>query len=279
MKFKKYHGAGNDYIYVDARTDERDWQSLARAVSDRHKGIGADGLIILLRSSAADLRMRMFNADGSEGEMCGNGIRCFVRFALEEKAIGPVGDVVKVETEAGVMSVTPIWEGGQMTRASVDMGRPSLQPADIPMALPGNKPIQDYALTLDDISVEVTAVSMGNPHAVALLQQDIAEFPLHEVGPRVELHPLFPNRVNFEIVNILDRDRLRVRVWERGSGLTQACGTGACAAVVAARLHGRVDDEVDVELPGGVLTVRWPGQGTVTLEGPVAEVFEGVWRD
>ena len=279
MKFKKYHGAGNDYIYVDARTDERDWQSLARAVSDRHKGIGADGLIILLRSSAADLRMRMFNADGSEGEMCGNGIRCFVRFALEEKAIGPVGDVVKVETEAGVMSVTPIWEGGQMTRASVDMGRPSLQPADIPMALPGNKPIQDYALTLDDISVEVTAVSMGNPHAVALLQQDIAEFPLHEVGPRVELHPLFPNRVNFEIVNILDRDRLRVRVWERGSGLTQACGTGACAAVVAARLHGRVDDEVDVELPGGVLTVRWPGQGTVTLEGPVAKVFEGVWRD
>ena len=279
MKFKKYHGAGNDYIYVDARTDERDWQSLARAVSDRHKGIGADGLIILLRSSAGDLRMRMFNADGSEGEMCGNGIRCFVRFALEEKAIGPVGDVVKVETEAGVMSVTPIWEGGQMTRASVDMGRPSLQPADIPMALPGNKPIQDYALTLDDISVEVTAVSMGNPHAVALLQQDIAEFPLHEVGPRVELHPLFPNRVNFEIVNILDRDRLRVRVWERGSGLTQACGTGACAAVVAARLHGRVDDEVDVELPGGVLTVRWPGQGTVTLEGPVAEVFEGVWRD
>ena len=281
VKFKKYHGAGNDYIYVDARNDERDWPSLARAVSDRHKGIGADGLIILLRSSAADLRMQMFNADGSVGMMCGNGIRCFVRFAMEEKAIGSARDIVKVETAVGVLSVTPMWEGGQMTRALVEMGSPRLRPSDIPMALPGDGPIKDYALTLDDTGedtmVEVTAVSMGNPHAVAFLHQDVAEFPLHEIGPRVEVHPLFPNRVNFEIVNVLGRDRLRVRVWERGSGLTQACGTGACAAVVAARLHDRVDDEVDVELPGGVLTVRWPGHGTVTLEGPIAEVFEGVW--
>ena len=283
MRFKKYHGAGNDYVYVDARTDDRDWQSLAKAVSDRHTGVGADGLIILLPSTAADLRMRMFNADGSEAEMCGNGIRCLVRFALEEKAIVSAGDVVKVETAAGVISVTPIWEGGRMTRASVDMGSPRLRPADIPMALARSGPVKDFALTLDDTrddtSVEVTTVSMGNPHAVAFLQQDVAEFPLHEVGPRVEVHPLFPNRVNFEIVNVLGRDRLRVRVWERGAGLTQACGTGACAAVVAARLHGRVDDEVVVELPGGVLTVRWPGQGSVTLEGPIAEVFEGVWPE
>ena len=279
MNFKKYHGAGNDYIYVDARTDERDWESLARAMSYRHKGIGADGLIILQPSNVADLRMQMFNADGSEGEMCGNGIRCFVRFALGAKATGAEKDIVKVETEAGVISVTPIWDGEQMTRASVDMGSPRLRPAEIPLALSGDGPIKDHALTFHDTRVEITAVSMGNPHAVAFLQQDVADFPLHEIGPRVEVHPLFPKRVNFEIVNVLGRGRLRVRVWERGSGLTQACGTGACAAVVAARLHDRVDDEVDVELPGGVLQVKWPGQGTVTLEGPIAKVFEGVWPD
>ena len=248
-------------------------------MSDRHKGIGADGLIILLPSNVADMRMRMFNADGSESEMCGNGIRCFVRFALGEKAIGAVGDIVKVETAVGVLSVTPMWEGGQMTRASVDMGSPRLRPADIPLALTGDEPVKDYALSFGDTRVEVTTVSMGNPHAVTFLQQDVAEFPLHEVGPHVEVHPLFPNRVNFEIVNVLGRARLRVRVWERGSGLTQACGTGACAAVVAARLHDHVDDQVDVELPGGVLRVTWPGQGSVILEGPIAKVFEGVWPD
>ena len=139
--------------------------------------------------------------------------------------------------------------------------------------------MKGYALTIGETRLEITAVSMGNPHAVAFLKQDVAEFPLHEVGPLVEVHPLFPNHVNFEIVNVLGRARLRVRVWERGSGLTQACGTGACAAVVAARLHDYVDDQVDVELPGGVLKVRWTGQGTVILEGPIAEVFEGVWPD
>ena len=279
MRFKKFHGAGNDYLYVDARSAQRDWESLARSMSDRHTGVGADGLIILLDSNVADLRMRMFNADGSEGEMCGNGIRCIVRFALEEKAIVASGDIVDVETAAGVISVTPIWEGAQMTRASVDMGSPRLRPADIPLAFAGDEPVKAYALTVGDTRVEITAVSMGNPHAVAFLKQDVAEFPLHEVGPLVEVHPLFPNHVNFEIVNVLGRARLRVRVWERGSGLTQACGTGACAAVVAARLHDYVDDQVDVELPGGVLKVRWTGQGTVVLEGPIAEVFEGVWPD
>jgi diaminopimelate epimerase len=221
----------------------------------------------------------MFNADGSEGEMCGNGIRCFVRFALEEKALGDARNVVEVETAAGLISVTPIWEGGQMTRASVDMGSPRLRPADIPLALAGDGPVLDHALIIDDTRVEVTAVSMGNPHAVAFLQKDVAEFPLYQIGPRVEYHPLFPSRVNFGIANVLGRDRLRLRVWERGSGLTQACGTGACAAVVAARLHDFVDDQVDVELPGGVLSVRWPGEGTVTLEGPIAGVFEGVWPE
>lgn len=279
MKFKKYHGAGNDYIYVDARAERKDWQLLARAVSDRHIGVGGDGLIILLPSNIADVRMRIFNADGSEAEMCGNGIRCFVRFALEENIRVAVADIVNVETAIGVLAVTPIWEDGQMSRASVDMGAPRLQPAEIPLALKGDGPVIDHLLTVADDSVEITGVSMGNPHAVVFLQQGVAEYPLHRVGPQVEVHPLFPNRVNFEIVNVLDRDRLQVRVWERGSGLTQACGTGACAVVVAARLHGLVDDQVDVDLPGGTLRVTWPGRGTVILEGPIAEVFEGVWPD
>jgi len=279
VKFKKYHGAGNDYVYVDARVEQRDWQSLARAVSDRHTGVGGDGLIILLPSDIADMRMRMFNADGSEAEMCGNGIRCFVRFALDENPRGASGDIVNVETAVGVLAVTPIWEDGQMSRASVDMGAPRLQPAEIPLDLQGDGPVMDHPLILGDDSVKITCVSMGNPHAVAFLQQNVAEYPLDRVGPQVEVHPLFPNRVNFEIANVLGRDRLQVRVWERGSGLTQACGTGACAAVVGARLHGLVDDQVDVELPGGVLRVTWPGEGAVILEGPIAEVFEGVWPD
>lgn len=279
MKFKKYHGAGNDYVYVDARAERKDWQLLARAISDRHIGVGGDGLIILLPSNIADVRMRIFNADGSEAEMCGNGIRCFVRFALEENIRVAVADIVNVETAVGVLAVTPIWEDGQMNRASVDMGAPRLQPAEIPLALKGDGPVMDHLLTVADDSVKITGVSMGNPHAVVFLQEDVAEYPLHRVGPQVEVHPLFPNRVNFEIVNVLDRDRLQVRVWERGSGLTQACGTGACAVVVAARLHGLVDDQVDVDLPGGTLRVTWPGRGTVILEGPIAEVFEGVWPD
>ncbi|MCL0028821.1 diaminopimelate epimerase [Dehalococcoidia bacterium] len=280
MKFKKYHGAGNDYVYVDARAERRDWHSLARAMSDRHTGVGGDGLIILLPSDIADMRMRIFNADGSEAEMCGNGIRCFVRFALEEITRGTtVADIVNVETAVGVLAVTPIWEDGHMTRASVDMGAPQLQPAEIPLALKGDGPVMDHVLTVGNDSVKITGVSMGNPHAVVFLQQGVAEYPLDRVGPQVEVHPLFPNRVNFEIVNVLGRERLKVRVWERGSGLTQACGTGACAVVVAARLHGLVDDQVDVDLPGGTLRVRWPGQGTVILEGPIAEVFEGAWPD
>tara|TARA_Y100000310_G_scaffold321824_1_gene380011 strand:+ start:784 stop:1689 length:906 start_codon:yes stop_codon:yes gene_type:complete len=279
VRFKKYHGAGNDYVYVDARTESRDWPAVAADISDRHKGVGSDGLILMKTSEVADLRMQMFNADGSEGEMCGNGIRCFVRFALDENALPPGVKTVEVETGAGVLSVAPTLTDGGMTRASVSMGPPHLIPADIPIALDGPGPVVDHRLSVEGAQLDITAVSMGNPHAVAFLEEEVDDYLLWRIGPRVEHHPLFPNRVNFEIVNVLSRDRLKVRVWERGSGLTMACGTGACAAVVAARLHGYVDDAVEVDLPGGVLTVTWPGEGDVVLEGPVAEVFEGVWPD
>ena len=283
MQFAKLHGAGNDYIYVDARAmhpDNRnsDWPEVARRISDRHFGIGSDGLILLRDSEVADARMQMFNADGSEGMMCGNGIRCFVRFGLDVSALSDDQKSYDIETASGVLNVRPIWSGDDMARASVSMGAPKLHPGDIPIDVDLEvDTVLNYPLQVDGHRLELSCVSMGNPHAVVFLDSPVGDFPLTEVGPQVERHPIFPAGVNFEIVNLIARDRIRVRVWERGSGITLACGTGACAAVVASHLHGLVDDEVTVELPGGDLRVRWRGDGEVTLEGPVARVFEGEW--
>ena len=273
------HGAGNDYLYIDARRLERDWPSLAVAMSDRHRGVGSDGIILVLPGQAAPLRMRMFNADGSEGEMCGNGIRCFVRYALDRGIVQADASPVMVETLAGVLPVTPILDGGRMVRASVGMGEPRLRAEDIPVSAPGHEMVVDYPLEVNGHRFSISCVSMGNPHAVAFVDEPVDEVPLGDLGPLVEHHPMFPRRVNFEVANLIDSHSLRVRVWERGSGLTQACGTGACAVAVAARLHGLVGDEVAVSLPGGELIVRWAGQGQVVLEGPVEEVFEGEWPD
>jgi diaminopimelate epimerase len=279
LKFTKMHGAGNDYIYIDARRQKRDWPALAVSMSDRHRGAGSDGLILALPSDKAHLRMRMFNADGSEGEMCGNGIRCLVRFALDKGIVPPGASPVLVETLAGVLEVTPIWDGGVMARAMVSMGQPRLHPKDIPVVAPSQEVVLDYPLQVNGREFRISCVSMGNPHAVAFLDEPVDAVKLHEVGPLVEHHPMFPRRVNFEIVNVLDAGHLKARVWERGSGITMACGTGACAIAVAARLHNLIGDKVSIALPGGELTVAWPGQGDVILEGPVEEVFEGTWPD
>ena len=280
MRFSKLHGAGNDYIYVDARGGERDWPELARQVSDRHFGIGADGLILLKNSEVADARMQMFNADGSEGMMCGNGIRCFIRFGLDNSALSQATTSFDIETASGVLNVRPIWESGAMTRASVGMGAPIFRSSDIPVNAPGElNPVLDYPITVNGSELPLTCVSMGNPHAVMFLDQPVEDYPLTTIGPKVENHPVFPARVNFEIVNVVDSGRIRVRVWERGSGITLACGTGACAAAVAARLHGLVDDQVAVEMPGGELEVSWSGDGEVILEGPVAHIFDGDWPE
>ena len=273
------HGAGNDYVYIDARGRERDWPALAVAMSDRHTGVGSDGIILMADSDRAHLRMRMYNADGSQGEMCGNGIRCLVKFALDRRVVPCDASPVAVETLAGVRQVTPVWEDGQMVGASVTMGEPRLRPQDVPVAAPGSGPVMDHPLRVNGYDLSISCVSMGNPHAVAFLREPVDEFPLHEVGPVVERHELFPERVNFEIVNLESRSRLRARVWERGSGLTMACGSGASALAVAARLHGYVDDDVTVSLPGGDLAVSWAGRGEVVLEGPVQEVFQGEWPD
>ena len=300
MQFTKLQGAGNDYIFVDGLSQQRDWSELSRRVSDRHFGIGSDGLIVAARSKSADIRMRMWNADGSESEMCGNGIRCFAKFVLERGLVAAPDGALSVETGAGLISVTPSWEGGRITGALVDMGAPVLRAADVP-ADPGAFGPSDYAkldggimealgLAPDDIVFDAalaadgtalvgSAVSMGNPHFVALLDEPVASVALERLGPLVEHYAAFPNRVNFTVANVESRGRIVSRTWERGSGETMACGTGVCATVVAARLHGLVDDLVSVRVPGGELTITWPGHGPVIMEGDAVEVFSGEWPD
>ena len=276
LKFTKMHGAGNDYVYVDGREEDRNWPALAEAMSDRHQGVGSDGLLVALPSDSADLRMAMFNADGSEGEMCGNGIRCLVAFALY-KGIVPTGtSPVAVETLAGRRTVTPLWENGRVSSAMVGMGEPVLEPDEIPVLAPRLDRVMEYPLQVDGQSFVIGCVSMGNPHAVAFIDTPVDEVPLHEIGPMVEHHPMFPKRVNFEIVNLIDSGRVKARVWERGSGLTEACGTGACAIGVVGLLSGRTRSDLEVALPGGDLRVQWDGRREVVMEGPIQSRIR--WR-
>ena len=282
MKFTKMHGAGNDYVYVDARSESRDWPELSRQMSDRHFGVGGDGLILIKNSDIADLKMSMFNADGSEAEMCGNGIRCFVKYAVDRGIVSNSGASVSVETLAGIRQIVPISENGRITRARVSMGMPIFTPNDIPVKLEsvgeyGSGPVLEYPIQMDGYDLPLSFVSMGNPHAVTFIDTPVAEFPLQIVGPKMEHHSIFPNRVNFEIVNVDSSAHLTARVWERGSGETLACGTGACGIAVASMLNGHSKDTVDITLPGGTLKVDWDGQGEVYLEGPAEEVFSGEW--
>ena len=277
MKFTKMHGAGNDYVYVNGFEEQLDWPALSRFVSNRHTGIGSDGLIVAQKSDSSHLKMSMFNADGSEGEMCGNGIRCLVAFAIDEGIVAANTEIQKVETKSGELLVRPIIDGDHMVGASVSMGRPILEPSRIPVDLPNEPyPILDYPLEIDGYRFSLSFVSMGNPHAVSFIDGNVDEFPLDKIGPLMENHPLFPNRVNFEINNVNSRNKITTRVWERGSGLTMACGTGACAVVVAAVLKGLVDRNVEVELPGGALEIDWrKDDAEVMMTGPVQTVFKG----
>ena len=271
------HGAGNDFIVVDGRAEHRDWPGLAKALCDRHFGVGADGVLVVAPSSAADFRMRMFNPDGSEAEMCGNGIRCFAQYVVEEGLSSNGHAGLTVETLAGLHHLTLNSAGGCVRSVRVGMGKPILKPGDIPVAAEGEGPLLDYPLNVDGAMIAVTCVSMGNPHAVAFIDTPVALWPLDQIGPKIEHHDFFPRRVNFEIVNVLDRQRLSARVWERGAGLTLACGSGVCAIAVAARLKGLIDDRVEIGLPGGALSIEWDGAGELWLEGPTELVFRGVW--
>lgn len=285
IDFSKLQAAGNGYLVVDGREISRDWSRLARLMGDPHSGVGSDGLAVVQRSASAHVRMRIFNTDGSEAEMSGNGIRLFAKHVLD-RGIVNVGDgPLRVETGGGLREVFPIFEAGPgspMCAARVAMGIPLEVAHRIPVVADGVDPegrVRDLVLELPGRRLLVTCLSLGNPHAVALLDEPIDAFPLERVGPLVQSHRFFPNRINFEIVNRVDSGVIRARVHERGEGETLASGTGSTAAAVAARLHGWVGDRVEVQLPGGVLTIEWDGVGEAWLEGPAVHVFDGRWPD
>jgi diaminopimelate epimerase len=272
LEFTKMHGAGNDFVVLDGLRGELPAvERIAARLADRHLGVGCDQVLVLRPSSVADFRMDIYDADGSQVEMCGNGIRCVFKF-LRDRGYTRAEEI-GVETLGGV--VRPRWVGSD--RVTVDMGRPVLAPAKIPTRLGagGDGPVLDALLELDGSRWRVSSVSMGNPHAV-LFVDDVDAAPVATLGPRIEHHPAFPNRVNVEFVQLVDRGRVRQRTWERGTGETLACGSGACAAVVASILRGVTDREVCVELRGGELRIAWPADGaSVIMTGPAAEVFSG----
>jgi diaminopimelate epimerase len=281
MRFLKIHGAGNDFVLIEAKDDERDWPQLAAAMCDRHFGVGADGILLVLPSRKAAVRMRVINPDGTEPEMCGNGIRCLAKYVVERSLVQPHEGRFDVETGVGVLTLQVFGDSRNVDKVRVGMGRPRLAAEGIPVLVNADPPLVNIPLEIVDGASRqlfpVTAVSMGNPHAVHFVQQPVAEFPLEQLGPLITRHPLFPNGVNFEVARVLDRRRIEARVWERGAGPTLACGTGASAIMVAARLQGMADDTVDITVPGGTLTIEWDGEGEVFMTGPAVAVFEGEW--
>jgi len=287
MKFTKMQALGNDYVYVNCFEQPiANPAELAKKVSDRHFGIGGDGFILIMPSDKADVRMRMFNADGSEAQMCGNGIRSVAKYVYDHKLV-PVGGEfsvpgqgtfaasLRIETGAGVLTVGLLADEDDKARQiCVNMGRPLLDPEAIPADLPGES-IIDHPLDVGGQVYRITAVSMGNPHAV-IFCEDADEIELDQIGPVIENHPAFPERTNVHFVHILGPDEFSMRTWERGSGITLACGTGACACLVAAVLNGKSERVVTAHLPGGDLLLNWlEADGCVYMTGPAEQVFEG----
>lgn len=271
LRFTKLHGTANDFVYVDAREgfpgDPTVW---APRLCDRHRGIGADGLILLHPSTVADCRMEIINIDGSRAEMCGNGIRGFAKFIADRHFYR--GDTLRVETDAGIKTVECHREGGKVTRVTVDMGTPEWDGRRIPVDADGE--IIERPLTVAGTTYAVTCVSMGNPHCVVFLPE-VQGLDLPVLGPQFEHHPFFPRRVNTEFIRVVSRDQLEMRVWERGASETMACGTGACGAAVAAARTGRAERTVTVHLPGGPLQIEWRADDHILMTGDAVEVFEG----
>ena len=272
-EFVKMEGCGNDYVYIDAfKYKVNDPVTLAKKISDVHFGVGSDGLILVAPSDKADGRMIMFNLDGSEGRMCGNGIRCVGKFMYDR--LGIKKETITVETKSGIKTLKMFAENGKATAARVDMGKAILTPSLIPVRLEGETVI-DREVNIDGNEYKITCVSMGNPHAV-VFTDNVESLELDKIGPKFEHNELFPESVNTEFVEVRDRTHLRMRVWERGSGETWACGTGTCATVVAACLNGYCDkgSDVEVELNGGFLTINYTDD-TVLMTGPCNDIFEG----
>ena len=283
--FWKMHGAGNDFVVAESDAldvTDAEWGALAVEVCDRHQGVGADGLILVMPSAVADRKMRIFNADVSDGVMCVNGIRCFTKFSLDLGLVDAPDGHMFVETGPGIVPVLATrGADGTVERVRVTVGVPALNPGASGVAVEQPAPVLDLPVTTTDplgaSTQHVSIVSMGNPHAVQFIDGSPDDYPLERIGPLMEHHPLFTQRTNYEVVRVVDRAHLDMRVWERGVGETQACGSGACAATVAAQLRGDVDQRVDVRVPGGTLQIEWNGHDEVVLTGPVVRVFASEW--
>jgi diaminopimelate epimerase len=288
MRFTKMHGTGNDYVFVDCFHEHvANPAKVSRAISDRHFGVGADGLILICPSRKADAKMRMFNADGSEAEMCGNGIRCVAKYVYEHKLAKPgpavsMGDgtkytaSLKIETGAGVLTVGLSVQNKTVKRVCVNMGEPKFRPKEIPVKLTGEMVIE-YPIEILGQQLTMTCISMGNPHAVFFCE-DVMKIELEKIGPAIENHKLFPKRTNVHFVEVKRRSEIVMRTWERGSGITLACGTGACACCVASAVTGRCGRAITAHVPGGELELNWSADDNcVYMTGPAVEVFEGKW--
>lgn len=273
IRFTKMQGLGNDYVYIDAINQNIENEStLAKFVSDRHFGIGSDGLILICKSEVADFKMRMFNADGSEAEMCGNGIRCVGKFVYDKELTDKT--TIKIETLAGIKTLTLNTKEGKVETVRVDMGEPILEPEKIPV-ISKEKPTKNLKLEAEGKQFKFTCVSMGNPHAVTIVDST-QEFDVEKFGKVFEINKVFPNKTNVEFIQIIDRQNIKMRVWERGAGETLACGTGACASVVACCLNDLTERSVNVELLGGILKIEWNKEDNhIYMTGSATTVFEG----
>lgn len=280
MMFFKMQGLGNDYVYIDCINGKEpiDIKNLTNRLSNRHFGVGSDGLILLCKSKAADLKMRMFNSDGSEAQMCGNGIRCVAKLAYELGLI--CEEITTIETLSGIKTLKLNIVNGKVKTVEVDMGAPILEATKIPVS--SSAKIEDKKVKAEvkvkNKKIELTCVSMGNPHAVTFVN-NIKNFKVAEYGPILENADIFPEKANIEFVEVVDKNNIKMRVWERGSGETLACGTGACSSVVASSLNGYTDRKVNVQLLGGNLEIEWKPNNHVHMTGPAVTVFKGEWID
>lgn len=286
MNFTKMQGAGNDFIVVETSDMHRNWSPLAVAMCDRHFGIGGDSLILIMPSDKADFQMRTFDADGTEAEACGNGLRCLAKYVFEKGLINTRSAQILIETVAGIRELKLDKRDGKLINIQAGMGKPEFAAHAIPVVIEQGrdsivyiKSMLSYPVSIDGADLLLNCLSMGNPHAVYFSAQPVSHFPLPQIGPKVEHLAIFPNRVNFEVARVLNRQHIEVRVWERGVGETLACGSGACAVAVAAQLCGYTDNKVNIKLPGGILQVEWNGTGEVLLSGPAEKVFSGEWPD
>ena len=278
LSFSKMHGCGNDYIVVDGREFDLDWSNIALKYCERKFSVGADGLLVVKNSNKAPVKMSMYNPDGSEAQMCGNGIRCFTKYIIENEIVEYQKNGLLIETLAGVLTVYPHKNSnGLIDTVNVSMGEPLFSPDKLPVssALLSLPKIIDHKISVNDQDIQISCVSMGNPHAVAFIEDDVDNFPLDTLGPIVENLDLFPERINFHIVNVLDKSKIKARSWERGAGLTLACGTGACAIQAISKDRGFTDSNIDLYMPGGKLNMKWEGKGqSVFMEGPAELVFD-----